>query len=82
MGNGPVARHGLRERAANGAGSLGGGIYNTTGAMTLDHSEVNDNASTVAPPRDHRLRREQAGTTRYVGRSGPSGDPTDRRQKR
>ncbi|MET8788333.1 hypothetical protein [Streptomyces sp. NPDC004589] len=36
--------------SANGSGtSQAGGIYNTSGAVTLDHSEVNNNASTVAP---------------------------------
>ncbi|MEU6221979.1 hypothetical protein ABZ845_31460 [Streptomyces sp. NPDC047022] len=36
--------------SANGSGtSQGGGIYNNGGAVTLDHSEVNNNASTVAP---------------------------------
>jgi predicted outer membrane repeat protein len=36
--------------SANGFGtSRGGGIYNTSGAVTLDRSEVNNNASTTAP---------------------------------
>ncbi|REE57723.1 hypothetical protein BX257_0093 [Streptomyces sp. 3212.3] len=36
--------------SANGSGtSQAGGIYNLSAAVTLDHSEVNNNASTVAP---------------------------------
>ncbi|MEV0413877.1 hypothetical protein AB0I68_24485 [Streptomyces sp. NPDC050448] len=40
----------VSRNSANGSGtSQAGGIYNTGGAVTLDHSTVDDNASTVAP---------------------------------
>ncbi|MEU6220117.1 right-handed parallel beta-helix repeat-containing protein, partial [Streptomyces sp. NPDC047022] len=40
----------VHHNSANGSGnSQGGGIFNTGSTVTLDHSEVNNNASTVAP---------------------------------
>ncbi|MFJ5533421.1 hypothetical protein [Streptomyces sp. NPDC093261] len=45
-----VQNSSVDRNSANGSGnSQAGGIYNDSGAVTLDHSEVNNNASTVAP---------------------------------